>query len=305
MHPLGSNADKYRITAKELYSEGGFHGALDFGTPVGTPVYAPVSGIVHSAHTGVKNNSLGHNPGSGSPSNYVYIWGNNNTSHYLQHLSDALVKKGDLVKEGDLVGHTGNSGNSTGPHLHWHAMKGHPNDRYALYNIDPKLAIYPPTDALPKEAPVTTKTDDYLSLKDDNPAHHRLIHSNTVIKLDINGVSKWRAENPTGRHVLKEYAGIKLPPPGSEARKAFNRGGCRGWFQQVDKPVDTTGLLGPIPMPIWGEQQFLWSHSWPHVVDADYWEFCIELYAFDEKGNKVDVTAELCTREIGIIGDKV
>jgi murein DD-endopeptidase MepM/ murein hydrolase activator NlpD len=303
MHPLGADADKYKLTTEEFYSKGAFHGAYDFGTPIGTEVYAPVGGLVRAAHNGVANNKPGHNPGKNAPSNYVYIWGENGTSHYLQHLSEAFVKTGQRVAEGQLIGLTGNTGNSTGPHLHWHAMKGHQSDRYALYNGNRSLAIYPPTDALVKEeVKMTSKSDDFLSLKDDK--HPRLVHSNTIIRLDINGESRFKAEDTAGRHTLAQYAGFKLPPPGSEARKAFARGGIRGWFQQVDKPTDITGLLGPLSVPEFGEQQLLWAHSWPHTVDKDYWEFCVQLYAFDASGKPVDVTAELRTREIKIIGEK-
>lgn len=44
--------------------------------------------------------------------------GSNRLSYYY-HLRDATVKKGDTVNAGDLIAHSGQSGNVTGPHLHF------------------------------------------------------------------------------------------------------------------------------------------------------------------------------------------
>ena len=137
------------VSAGWTYSSGAGHYAWDIVMPIGTPLVSPIHGVVVQVNDGVPNNRTGSTPGSGSPSNFVYIHGLDVDGHrvsvYLQHLNRGLkVKQGQRVRPGTLVGHSGNSGNSTGPHLHVHAMRGWISNRYALYgNSD--LAIYRPS----------------------------------------------------------------------------------------------------------------------------------------------------------------
>ena len=137
------------LSATWRYSSGAGHFAWDVVMPTGTPIYSPVNGTVAQTHRGVRNNRPGHNPGSGSPSNYVFIHGHNKhgsaVSVYLQHLSpNVKVRKGQKVRAGQLVGYSGNSGNSTGPHLHFHAIWGHVWNRYQIYP-NASGVIWPPS----------------------------------------------------------------------------------------------------------------------------------------------------------------
>jgi len=84
----------------------GFHYGADFPAPTGTPVYAPDDGVVWSADL------------AGSAGLMVAI-NSGNTQHKLMHLSAVKVKPGEKVSKGQLVGLSGNTGLSTGPHLHW------------------------------------------------------------------------------------------------------------------------------------------------------------------------------------------
>ena len=92
------------------------HRGYDFGIPVGTPVVSFLDGKVINVNT---------NPGANAGGIYVSIShsdpGVKRTS-YL-HLSQPLVSKGDKVKAGQVVGLSGNTGKSTGPHLHFTAFK--------------------------------------------------------------------------------------------------------------------------------------------------------------------------------------
>lgn len=149
-------------------------------------------------------------------------------------------------------------------------------------------------------------TDDYISEKETAV---RKFRTNTDVLIDCKGKTRWVAEVPTGRHTLAMYVNIDLPPGGSEERKAICRGGVRTWYQQQDltdktNQRDETGYNGPIPPALFGAQHHLVAHSWPHVVDKDYWEFCFRVYAFDAAGKPVDIELELETREIKIVGDK-
>lgn len=86
----------------------GFNG-IDFGAPVGTPVYASASGKVIVAR------SSGWNGGYGA---YVVIAHDNGTQTLYAHLSEVYVS-GGTVSQGETIGAVGNTGKSTGPHLHF------------------------------------------------------------------------------------------------------------------------------------------------------------------------------------------
>lgn len=83
------------------------HNGTDFAVGVGTKVYSIGDGIVQRA---------GYHPAAG---NYIVIkHGRKYTTRYL-HLSKIYVRKGQRIKMGRLIGKSGNTGRSTGPHLHY------------------------------------------------------------------------------------------------------------------------------------------------------------------------------------------
>jgi murein DD-endopeptidase MepM/ murein hydrolase activator NlpD len=86
------------------------HTGLDFPADVGTPVRAAAGGMVINTepHPGY-GQLLELDHGSGLVTRYA-------------HLSKILVKNGDLVKRGQQVGQVGNTGRSTGPHLHFEVL---------------------------------------------------------------------------------------------------------------------------------------------------------------------------------------
>lgn len=90
-----------------------FHSGLDIPNPVGTPVHAPGNAIVESAgKSGGKGNTVTLDHGQGIKTLYA-------------HLSEILVQKGERVQKGQAIGLVGNSGKSTGPHLHYEVrLKG-------------------------------------------------------------------------------------------------------------------------------------------------------------------------------------
>ena len=106
MRPVSSET----ITAKEYYSSGKFHGGVDFGVPVGTTVMAAADGVVMSTA------NL-----SGSYGTYVVIRHANGMQTYYAHGTPGsiCVKPGQTVKRGEKIMLSGNSGNSSGPHLHF------------------------------------------------------------------------------------------------------------------------------------------------------------------------------------------
>lgn len=98
-----------KITAGKYYSRGKYHGAVDFGVSVGTPVYAAADGIVVTSTWG----------GSDSYGYYIKIKHYNGLYTLYAHGSSLVAKVGQEVKQGQLIMYSGNTGNSTGPHLHF------------------------------------------------------------------------------------------------------------------------------------------------------------------------------------------
>ncbi|WP_417372721.1 peptidoglycan DD-metalloendopeptidase family protein [Glutamicibacter protophormiae] len=88
------------------------HAGLDFAVPIGTPVHAAMDGTV-----------LGHQP-TGRTGRYVFLSHPGNRNTYYGHLSQPQVSAGQQVKAGQQIGLSGNTGRSTGPHLHWETWTG-------------------------------------------------------------------------------------------------------------------------------------------------------------------------------------
>jgi hypothetical protein len=84
------------------------HTGIDVAMPIGSNVYAPEGGIV-SRIADYGNTSLGKAVFVKTRAGYQYIFG---------HLSEIKVREGDRVFGGDILALSGNTGNSTGPHVH-------------------------------------------------------------------------------------------------------------------------------------------------------------------------------------------
>lgn len=107
------------LTAGWYYGDGSFHGALDFSASVGTCVYASEEGIVNWVQSWDGKTTTGNQ----SYGNLIRIehekYKGMKLETYYAHLSKILVKNGDKVKTGQVIAYSGNTGNSTGPHLHF------------------------------------------------------------------------------------------------------------------------------------------------------------------------------------------
>ena len=89
------------------------HKGIDLSTyRSGDPVIAAASGQVVT---------VGYDTGYG---NYVIIKHNHGFYTRYAHLSAFRVQKGQLVNQGDVIGNVGNTGNTTGPHLHYEVHIG-------------------------------------------------------------------------------------------------------------------------------------------------------------------------------------
>ncbi|HTX73800.1 MAG TPA: M23 family metallopeptidase, partial [Rectinemataceae bacterium] len=88
-----------------------FHNGLDIGVDVGTPVLAAMDGVV--AETGYSSIS----------GNYILVAHHAGWSSFYCHLSKILVKDGERVGLGERIALSGNTGYTTGPHLHFSVFK--------------------------------------------------------------------------------------------------------------------------------------------------------------------------------------
>lgn len=96
------------------YSDGSYHGGIDFPVSLGTNVGASADGVV------VISTALRNSDGSyRSYGEYIAIDHGNGVRTYYCHLSSRNVNVGDTVKQGQIIGKSGSTGNSTGPHLHF------------------------------------------------------------------------------------------------------------------------------------------------------------------------------------------
>ncbi len=84
------------------------HRGLDFAANTGTPIYAPADGVIEVIRPS--------NKGSG---NFLKLNHSLGFATTYSHMSKFNVKRGKFVRKGDLIGWSGNTGLSTGPHLHY------------------------------------------------------------------------------------------------------------------------------------------------------------------------------------------
>ncbi len=100
----------YRIDP--IYKVPKMHAGLDFTAPTGTPIYATADGVVKEANfnSGGYGNHVVVNHGFG----YETLYG---------HMVRIKARRGQRVKRGEIIGWVGNTGKSTGPHLHYEVIK--------------------------------------------------------------------------------------------------------------------------------------------------------------------------------------
>lgn len=84
------------------------HEGVDIATPNGTEIYSPLDGIV--VRDVMNDKDYG---------NFIVVWDAvQKCAVWLCHLQDVLVNPSDTVQAGQLLGHTNNTGNTKGPHVH-------------------------------------------------------------------------------------------------------------------------------------------------------------------------------------------
>ena len=110
-------AGKYTISSEfgvrldPFQNKSATHTGIDFSAPIGTPVLAAATGIVSKV--------VEADPGYG---NYVELLHNKGWVTKYAHLNQILIKQNQMVNKGDLIGTVGNTGRSTGSHLHFELL---------------------------------------------------------------------------------------------------------------------------------------------------------------------------------------
>lgn len=127
----------------------GYHGALshrglsayaiDFGVPVGTPIYAAREGKVVESE--VSSSIGGPSPQFRPYMNRIRVEHSDGTfgNYYHLKLNGSVVKVGQNVKKGELVGYSGNTGYCTNPHLHFSVSKVDPISMRRPMNLPIKM----------------------------------------------------------------------------------------------------------------------------------------------------------------------
>ncbi len=125
-HPKSGSGFGWRTDP--ITKQPAFHRGLDIPVPVGTPVYAPFAGSVER----VDRDGVGRGAVNGNAAILkvgAYRW-------CFLHLSSVAVRPGQEVQRGQLLGHSGQTGRATGPHLHIQVYD--PSGRL----VDP-MTVYP------------------------------------------------------------------------------------------------------------------------------------------------------------------
>jgi murein DD-endopeptidase MepM/ murein hydrolase activator NlpD len=101
------------------------HNGLDFTAPIGTPVYATGDGKIGTAHF------------STTYGNVIYIDHGFSLETRYAHLTKYIVKVGEEIKRGQIIGYVGDTGTSAGPHLHYEVLyKGTPINPINFFQRD-------------------------------------------------------------------------------------------------------------------------------------------------------------------------
>ena len=105
-------ASGYGYRIHPIYKTRKMHAGMDFSAKTGTEIYATGNGTINK----VRRSKKGYG-------NYVEINHGYGYKTLYAHMSKLIVKQGQKVKRGELIGYVGNTGTSVAPHLHYEVIK--------------------------------------------------------------------------------------------------------------------------------------------------------------------------------------
>lgn len=90
-----------------------YHRGIDIPIKEGSSVYAYDTGIINNINENIYSNA----------GKYISILHSDGMNSFYMHLSKVIVKTGQIISKGDLIGYSGSTGRTTGPHLHFELRK--------------------------------------------------------------------------------------------------------------------------------------------------------------------------------------
>lgn len=146
------------------YNNGGWHSAIDYSIPYGTPIYAAAAGVVTEAKSeppDLPDDKKGYGT-------RVKIQHADNLLTIYAHLTRYVVTTGQTVSAGELIGYSDNTGASKGNHLHFEVRRGNEKlDPYGSDHAAPNCSAdslwkeCPPTPADPETSEMAHSTTEY------------------------------------------------------------------------------------------------------------------------------------------------
>jgi len=225
-------ADSWLIQTFGNYQPNG-HTGVDYPVEVGTPVRAVASGTVK--HVGWYSGSYSDNLYWIAPSfaGFVLVIDHGAYIGIYAHLSSSPVSEGQYVNEGQVVAYSGNSGGSTGPHLHFEILPDGWDFNNGMYGRINPNSILASTGTISVQGDITSVSTttpiqeddmsaaDVAAIRGDlNTVHEAILEAEKRIRADLNSVhqtviSKAAAQQEvirqlsTGQGVAIDYAKVE------------------------------------------------------------------------------------------------
>lgn len=218
-------ADSWLIRTFGNYQPNG-HTGIDFPVLTGTPVRAVSDGVVK--HVGWYTGSYSDNPYWISPSfaGFVLVIDHGAFIGIYAHLSGSPVQAGETVREGQTVAYSGNTGGSTGDHLHFEVLPDRWDFNNGMYGrVNPAnyygAAALAPQSSTPQEPFTMAQFDDLrawastthaklnniAAAVNDIAGKNRLFHGQTHAK--VNAVKSVVDQIAKGQNVVIDWAAVE------------------------------------------------------------------------------------------------
>jgi murein DD-endopeptidase MepM/ murein hydrolase activator NlpD len=186
-----------KITSEFGFRRYRWHHGTDLKLNIGDPIYSTFDGIVRI--TSYDRNGYGY---------YVVVRHKNGLETLYGHLSKILVEVGEEIKAGDVLGLGGNTGRSTGPHLHFEirfqGLSINPTEIFDFNVGEIKSDIYT----------ITASSFDHVGTKTQETAYHRVRSGETLSSIarryGVKVSTITRLNNLTTRSVLKVGQRIRV-----------------------------------------------------------------------------------------------